>query len=157
MKRPALAAAFGALGALALVGLYLGIVTWAQGSEHALDLLWSDRFFVSAIALGFGTQVGLFSYVRMLQHAMARSSVALAGAGTATSSVSMIACCAHHLADVLPVVGLSGAAVLLVELRTPLMLIGIATNIVGVAVMTRELVRMRGHYRMAMATLAAEA
>ncbi|MBI2323569.1 MAG: hypothetical protein HYU87_01195 [Chloroflexi bacterium] len=157
MRRPVIAAGFGALGALALVGLYLGIVTWAQGSEHALELLWDDRFFVGAIALGFGTQVGLFGYVRMLQHAIARSSVALAGAGTATSSVSMVACCAHHLADVLPVVGLSGAAVLLVELRTPLMLIGIATNLVGIAVMLRELRRMRGHYRMAMARLAAEA
>lgn len=157
MRRGLIAAGLGALGALALAGLYLGIVTWAQGSEHAIELLWDDRLFVGAIALGFGTQVGLFSYVRMLQRAVARSSVALAGAGTATSSVSMVACCAHHLADVLPVVGLSGAAVLLVELRTPLMLIGIATNLVGIAVMLRELRRMRGHYRMAVAALAVEA
>lgn len=157
MRRAVFAALFGIAGALALVGLYLGIVTWAQGAEHAFELLWDDRFFVGAIALGFGAQVGMFSYVRMLQHAIARGSVALTGAGTATSSVSMVACCAHHVADVLPVLGLSGAAALLVELRTPLMLIGIATNLVGIAVMTRELVRMRGHYRVAMASLAAEA
>lgn len=79
---------------------------------------------------------------------MSRESVALAGAGTATSSVSMIACCAHHLADVLPFVGLSGLAVFLVELRTPLMLLGIATNLVGVAVMLRQLRRIRGGYRL---------
>lgn len=157
MRRPVLAVAFGVLGGVALVGLYLGIVTWAQGSEHALDLLWEDRFFVGAVALGFGTQVGLFSYVRMVQHAMARGSVALTGAGTATSSVSMVACCAHHLADVLPIVGLSGLAVFLVDFRVPLMLLGIATNLVGIALMLRELRRMRGHYRMAMAQLAAGA
>lgn len=157
MRRIVVAAMLGVLGALALVGLYLGIVTWAQGSEHALELVWDDRFFVGAISLGFGTQVGLFGYVRMLQRAMARSSVALAGAGTTTSSVSMVACCAHHLADVLPIVGLSGLAVFLVDFRTPLMLLGIATNLAGIAVMLRELRRRRGHYRMAMAGLAAGA
>lgn len=157
MRRVAVAVSIGAVGAFALVGLYLGIVTWAQGSEHAFELLSQDRLFVGAIALGFGTQVGLFSYVRMLQHAMARSSVALTGAGTATSSVAMVACCAHHLADVLPIVGLSGLAVFLVDFRVPLMVLGVAMNLVGIAVLLRELRRMRGHYRMAMAQLAAGA
>lgn len=143
-RRAALSIALGTLGALALVGLYLGIVTWAQGSEHALELLWGDRLFVGLIGAGFGTQVGLFTYVRLLQRALARESVALAGAGTATSSISMIACCAHHVADVLPVLGLSGLAVFLVEARTPLMLLGLATNAVGIAVMVRELRRTTG-------------
>lgn len=146
-RRGALSVALGALGAAALIGLYLGLVTWAQGPEHALELLWGDRVFVGLISAGFGTQVGLFTYLRLLQRAMARESVALAGAGTATSSVSMVACCAHHLADVLPIVGLSGLAVFLVELRTPLMLLGIATNLVGIAVLLRQLRRIRGGYR----------
>jgi len=147
-RRAALSIAFGLVGAAALVGLYLGIVTWAQGPEHAFELLWDDRIFVGLISAGFGTQVGLFAYLRLLQRAMARESVALAGAGTATSSVSMVACCAHHLADVLPIVGLSGLAVFLVEFRTPLMLIGIATNVVGVLVMLRQLRRIFGGYRL---------
>ena len=155
MRRTLFAVLAGIGGALALAALYLGIVTWAEGSEHALRLLWDDRLFVGAISLGFGTQLGLFAYVRMLQHAMAGGSVTLAGAGTTTSSVSMVACCAHHFADVLPIVGLSGLAVFLVEFRTPLMLLGIATNLAGIALMIRELRRMRGHYRMAMTPLPA--
>ena len=146
-RRAALSIALGLAGAAALVGLYLAIVTWAQGPEHALELLWGDRIFVGLIGAGFGTQVGLFAYLRLLQRAMARESVALAGAGTATSSVSMVACCAHHLADVLPIVGLSGFAVFLVDFRTPLMVLGIATNVVGVLVMLRQLRRIRGGYR----------
>jgi hypothetical protein len=145
-RRIALSIAAGFAGALALVGFYLAIVTWAQGPQHALELLWSDRLFVGLISAGFGTQVGLFVYLRLLQRAMARESVALAGAGTATSSVSMIACCAHHLADVLPIVGLSGLALFLVEFRTPLMLLGIATNLVGIAIMLRQLRRIHGGY-----------
>ena len=148
IRRIALSIALGLAGALALVGLYLGIVTWAQGADHALELLWSDRLFVGLISAGFGTQVGLFVDLQLLQRAMARESVALAGAGTATSSISMVACCAHHLADVLPIVGLSGLAVFLVEFRTPLMLLGIATNLAGIAVMLRQLMRIRGGYRL---------
>lgn len=140
-RHRALAIGAGLVGALALIALYLGIVTWAQGREHALELIWSDRAFVGLISAGFGTQVGLFAYLKLLQSA-ARGSAALAGTGTATSSVSMVACCAHHLADVLPILGLSGLAVFLVEFRTPLMLLGIATNLVGIAVMIRELRRL---------------
>jgi hypothetical protein len=157
-RRVGLSLLAGVSAAGALVALYLGLVTWAQGPEHALDLLWEDRLFVGLITAGFGTQVGLFTYIRLLQRAMARDSVALAGAGTATSTASMLACCAHHVADVLPIVGLSGLAVFLVEFRTPLMLLGIATNLVGIAVMLRELRRMRGHYRaMSLMAGAAEA
>ena len=146
-RRAALSIAIGLAGAVALVGFYLVIVSWAQGPEHALELLWGDRVFVGLISAGFGTQVGLFAYLRLLQRAMARESVALAGAGTATSSVSMVACCAHHLADVFPIVGLSGLAVFLVEFRTPLMVLGVATNVVGIVVMLRQLRRIRGGYR----------
>jgi hypothetical protein len=146
--RAALSIALGVSGALALVGLYLGTVTLAQGADHALELLWSDRLFVGFISAGFGAQVGLFTYVRLLQRAMARKSVALAGTGTATSSVSMVACCAHHLADVLPIVGLSGLAVFLVEWRTPLMLLGIGTNLAGIVVMLGQLWRIRAGYRL---------
>ena len=146
-RRVAVAASLGVLGALGLVGLYLVLVSWAQGSEHAFELLWDDRLFVGLISAGFGTQVGLFAYVRMLRRSMARESLALAGAGTATSSVSMIACCAHHLADVLPIIGLSGLAIALNEFRTPLMVVGIATNLAGIGVMIRELRWTRARYR----------
>lgn len=147
-RRVGLSIGVGLLGALALVGLYLGIVTWAQGAEHALELLWSDRLFVGLISAGFGAQVGLFTDLQLLQRAMARESVALAGAGTATSSIAMVACCAHHLADALPILGLSGLAVFLVDFRTPLMVVGFATNLVGIAVMLRQLARIRGGYRL---------
>ncbi len=145
-NRVPLSIAAGILGGLALVALYLGLVTWAQGAQHALELLWGDRVYVGLVSAGFGTQIGLFTYIRLLQRAMDRETAALAGAGTATSSVAMVACCAHHLADVLPIVGLSGLAVLLVDLRTPLLLIGIATNFAGVVVMLRQLRRMRAGY-----------
>lgn len=147
-KRVAVAASLGVLGALALIGLYLGIVSWAQGSEHAFELLWDERLFVGLVSAGFGTQVGLFAYVRMVRRSIARESLALAGAGTATSSVSMIACCAHHLTDVLPVLGLSGLAIVLNDFRIPLMVIGLTVNLVGIGIMVRELRWTHARYQM---------
>lgn len=130
--------AAGALAGLMLVGLYLGLVSWAQGPAHARGLLWGDRYFVSAIAAGFGLQVGLFVQVRrLLARRAAASAVGATAAGTGTSTVAMVACCAHHLTDALPILGLSGAAIFLNDYRIPLMVVGLAVNTVGVAFMLR--------------------
>ncbi len=145
-RRVTLSIAFGVLGAAGLVAVYLGIVTLAQGPEHAFDLLWGDRAFVGLIGAGFGTQIGLFTYVRLLRRALERESVVLAGAGPATASVAMVACCAHHLADVLPIIGLGGLAVFLVELRTPLILLALATNVLGIGITVRQIRRIQSGY-----------
>ena len=144
LGRPVLAgtwlkpAGAGLLGAVLLVGLYLALVTWAQGFGHARELLWGDRYFVAGIAGGFGTQVGLFVYVRRLvARRMAGSAAGVTVAGTGTSTAAMVACCAHHLTDALPVLGLSGAAIFLNDYRIPLMAVGLGVNALGVLVMLR--------------------
>lgn len=43
----------------------------------------------------------------------------------------MIACCAHHLTDVLPVVGLAGAAMFLAAYQSLFLLLGVLSNLVG--------------------------
>lgn len=138
---------FGLSGCLLLLSLYLGLVTLAQGFGHATELLQQDWYLVVPIALGFGIQVGLFTYMRnsLRLRKGTGSATALAGAGTGTSSVAMLACCAHHLTDVLPFLGLSGAALFLADYRQPLMLVGIVTNLVGIAVMVRTIRRLRRH------------
>jgi hypothetical protein len=128
----------GILGALALIGLYLGLVTWAQGFSHARELIWDDRYFVAAIAGGFGLQIGLFVHLRRLLSARTKGSAGAAtAAGTGTSTAAMLACCAHHVADALPVLGLSGVAIFLNDYRLPVMAAGIAVNAAGVLFMLR--------------------
>jgi hypothetical protein len=138
LRWTAIPVAAGAAGALLLVVLYLGLVTWAQDWTHARELLWGDRYFVGAIALGFGAQAGLYVHLRqVVRQRRLAASTAVTAAGTGASSVAMVACCAHHLADALPLVGLSGLAVFLADYRIPIMALGIGTNAVGVAVMLR--------------------
>jgi hypothetical protein len=67
----------------------------------------------------------------------------MTAAGTGASAVAMLACCAHHAADFLPLIGVSAAAVFLDTYKTPLLVLGIAMNAVGVAVLWRELQRAR--------------
>lgn len=132
----------GVVAGMALVGLYLALVTWAQGFSHATDLLWDDRYFVGAIAAGFGLQIGLFVHLRRLLTLRTRSSAgAGAAAGTGTSTAAMLACCAHHVADALPVLGLSGVAIFLGDYRVPLMALGISVNGAGVLFMLRLVLR----------------
>jgi len=126
---------FGLLAILALLAFYLGIITLAQGWAHATQQLADDRWFVGAIVLGFGTQVGLFTYLKGLHVHAAAGGVA---ASTGTSATAMLACCAHHLADVLPIVGLSGAAIFLNAYKTPLLWLGIVMNLIGIVYLLRN-------------------
>jgi hypothetical protein len=61
----------------------------------------------------------------------------MAAASGGTSTAAMIACCAHHVTDVLPLLGLSGAAVFLAQYKVPFMVVGIVSNAAGIGVMLR--------------------
>ena len=142
MKKVLFPAGAGLLAALGLVGLYFAVVALLQDRAHALSLLWQDRYFVAAIASGFGTQMGLYTYLRQLRRARGPAQV-LAGTGTGTSSLAMVACCLHHASDVLPLIGLSGAAIFLSRFRIPFMALGLAMNLAGIALSVRILRRAR--------------
>lgn len=146
LRPPLLPLATGLLAAAALVGLYLGIITVAQDWQHATSQLASDRWWVGAIVTGFGVQVGLFVYLRQLHRRAAAGGMALS---TGTSTAAMLACCAHHLSDVLPIIGVSGAAVFLNEYKTSFLALGVAMNTLGVAYLLwkiRAVRRMHAHH-----------
>jgi hypothetical protein len=127
--------AIGLLGAAALSGVYLGLVSLAESPQHALNLFWEDRWLVLPILLTFGVQVGLYAFVRAGAHLAGAAAGASTAAGGGMSTVAMAACCAHHVTDVLPIVGVSLAATFLTTWKAPLMGFGLAANLAGIAVM----------------------
>ncbi len=137
LLRPLAASSVAVLG---LLIFYLGTITLAQSWAHARAQLVDDRNFIAAIVLGFGTQVALYTYLRGLHTHTAVSGVA---ASTGTSAAAMLACCAHHLADVLPIVGVAGAAVFLNAYKTPLLWLSIVMNLAGVVYLLRKIQRHR--------------
>lgn len=134
--------AAGLAAALLLVALYLGVIGIAQGPAHAVEQLAADLPFVGLIAAGFGIQIALFAELWTID-GRHRSGAAVTAAGTGTSTAAMLACCAHHLVDLVPVLGLSAFAVFLNAYRTPLLLLGIGMNLVGIVVIARQLRRAR--------------
>ena len=132
--------AFGLLAVLGLLSFYLGIITLAQGWEHALEQLADDRWFIGAIASGFGTQIGLYTYLRGLHNHPATGGVA---ASTGTSTAAMLACCAHHLVDILPIIGVAGAATFLNAYKIPMLWLGIVMNLIGIIYLLRKVRQQR--------------
>lgn len=145
-KRIFLPIGFGLLGALFLTAVYFGIVSWAESPQHALDLFWEERWLVLPLILGFGVQVALYTILKkglFLPVASMGHSGALTGAGGATSTAAMVACCAHHVADVLPILGLTAAATFLAEYQKDFMLLGLGTTLLGILAMLVILFRAR--------------
>jgi hypothetical protein len=136
----------GILGALGISLLYFGIVSWAESPAHAVELFWEDRWIVMPIIIGFGVQMGLYTVIKKRLFVPMPStgpSGPMLGAGGGTSTLAMVACCAHHVADVLPILGLTAAATFLAQYRTAFMLMGLGTTLVGILVMLVILFRER--------------
>jgi len=98
--------------------------------QEALAVTAEVWYLLIAIIISFGAQFGLWFYVRAIRR---QTSGALPGVSGTTSSVSMLACCAHHLVDLLPLWGLSGAALFLGQYQRPLLGISLAINLLSIA------------------------
>lgn len=95
---------------------------WWQFKE-----LW---YWMILLASGFGVQAGLFYYVKTsVNHGISNK---MPAANSAVSIVGMVACCAHHLTDVIPILGLSALSLWLTVYQRPLLIIGIISNLVGI-------------------------
>lgn len=132
------------IGLVAAAGLalfYAMVVGGVGGLGHLRQQAMTDWPWLTLILAGFGTQVALFAELRRRRrlHAAMR---ATAGGGAAASAVGMVACCAHHIADLIPVIGASSAAVFLTDYRVPIMLAGIAVNAIGVLLAAHRLRRL---------------
>lgn len=136
---------FGILGGTLLLGFYFGIVSWAATFRHALEELWTIWYWIVPLVLGFGIQAGLFAYVRgyaKVASASAKGSIAASGG---LSTLSMAACCAHHVTDFLPVLGLSAAALFLTQYQTVFLTVGVVSNLIGINLMFR-IIQKHGFY-----------
>ena len=133
----------GFFGSGALTLLYFGIVSLAESPAHALELFWDDRWIVLPIILGFGVQMSLYTILKKRLFLPARSTGPGAGAATTAytgasggmSTMAMVACCAHPVTDVLPILGLTAAATFLAQYRVAFMLVGLGTTLLGIVLM----------------------
>ena len=134
------------LGSSLIAAIYFGILIWAQGWDSALEIFMPNRWYVIPIWISFGIQAALYSILRFrlfVPMATTAHTGAVMGTSGGTSVTAMVACCLHHITDVLPVLGLSAAATFLTRYQRPFMLVGLGMNLVGVLVMLIILYRER--------------
>ncbi len=53
----------------------------------------------------------------------------------------MAACCAHHLSDVLPFLGIAGLSAFLVNYQLFFIIVGVMANVVGITIMLETIQR----------------
>ena len=140
------------LGSAFIAGVYFGILTWAQGWDYASSQFSLNQWYVVPIWVAFGIQAALYSILRFRLFVSTTSTshtdvlTPLTGVmetSGGTSVTAMVACCLHHVTDVLPILGLSAAATFLTRYQRPFMLVGLSTEIIGIVIMLIVLYRER--------------
>lgn len=135
----------GFLGSLGLTIFYIFILSISNSFDHAVAEFQRFWYLITPLVLLFGFQIGLFAY--MAKRATAgKGSLALTGG---ISGGAMVACCLHHLFEILPLIGLTGTALLLADYQASFLSIGIISGISGILWMLKnmqkhELYRQKG-------------
>jgi hypothetical protein len=121
-----------------LLVLYFGILTLSNSFGHALEELRQIGWWIFALVIGFGTQVGLFVHMKraVARKKTAGGTAAVAASG-GVSTTAMVACCMHHVTDVLPILGASAAALFLIRYQEVFLALGIISNLIGINIMLK--------------------
>jgi len=140
-----------------LLTLYFVLVSAISGPAFALSQFSTYWYFLIALALGFGTQIGLYSYLKKLVSDMNMAMPAgtsghsgvpgktVAVTGT-TSTLSMISCCAHYLANIVPILGIAGALSAVAAYQVEIFWIGLAFNLFGIAFIGNKIRIFKKHH-----------
>ena len=128
---------YGILAGAALILFFISFVSIFQGFNFALLSFLSLKYWIIALAMGFGVQVGLYSSIK---HSL-ETNAAVAGSGT-MSAGSMVACCAHFLANLIPIIGIAGLAAFFVKYQTTFLGVGILFNLIGINIMLKHKKKM---------------
>ncbi len=137
--------AVGTLAFGALMAVYFGVLTLVSGWSYTVSQFQEFWFYVVPLGAGFGVQIGLYTYLRelALNHEHCRRMAAASGT---TSTAAMIACCAHYLTNILPVIGVSGAVAVIAQYQVEIFWLGLAFNAAGLAYIGHKVYVGRLHF-----------
>lgn len=138
IKKPVI---FGLATAALLLSFYFTILSLVSGGEFTKIQFIDNWYWIISLSLGFGIQIGLFTYLKAM-HKIAVSGKVVAASGT-TSTVAMVSCCAHYLVNILPVIGVSGLAAVIGQYQTELFWLGLISNILGIAYLVRKVIKLK--------------
>jgi hypothetical protein len=122
--------------AFGLLAFYMGIMTLTGDWGYAQFQFEQYRWWIIGLSIGLGIQSTLFVMIKRnlagREKKAVRSTLAASGG---VSTASMVACCAHHITDLVPVLGFSVLAASLQKYQTLFFLGGVLSNIFGIFVL----------------------
>lgn len=120
-------------GGAILLALYFLTLSLTQSFSHALEQFSDLWYLILPLTVGFGLQVFLYSYIRyQIQGKNLKAATRELAASGGVSAGAMIVCCAHHLIDVLPLLGLSAVFLFLTKYQIFFLFLGLTSNVVGI-------------------------
>ncbi len=125
---------FGAAGAIALLAVYFILLSVLNSFSHAIDQFFGLWYWILALSVGFGVQIGLYAHIRQAMCVNTGAGTEIAATG-GISAGSMLGCCLHHITDVVPLIGISAAALFVSQYQDSFMALGVASNIIGITMM----------------------
>lgn len=124
----------GVISVIILATFYFIVLTWVSGDwHHPWEQFLTVKYWMSALFIGFGLQGGLFWYTKLAIKMKKVKRVAATNAGISTAT--MIACCAHHIVDFIPILGLSALSIFLAKYQEYFLAVGVLFNILGILYM----------------------
>ena len=139
---------FGASIGIFVVLFNISIASLAEGSfEKGYEVFLTNGIFVYLIPLAVSVQMGLFRYHRnttTITTGNVAGTEKMGMAGSATSSLTMVACCLHHVSDLLPSIGLVlAASSFLIQYKDTIIIIGLLANVAGSIYIARAIIKDR--------------
>lgn len=131
---------YGTLASLILLGVYFAVLTFVSGWDFVLNQFFVFWYFIVSLAVGFGVQIGLYTYLRNLIHGGQGSGKVLGVTGT-TSTAAMVSCCTHYFANLLPILGVTGAVTFVTQYQVELFWIGLLFNFGGIFYIANKIIK----------------
>lgn len=138
---------YGTLASTIVLGVYFAVLTLVSGWSFAQSQFATYWYFIISLVVGFGIQIGLYSYLKQLveNSSMAMGGKTVAVTGT-TSTLSMISCCAHYLTNIVPILGIAGAISVIAQYQVEIFWIGLAFNIFGIVFISNKIIKFKKYH-----------
>lgn len=132
--------------AIAMLAVFFVVVTFISGWAFTVSQFSAYWYFIVSLAVGFGVQIGLYSYLKQAVSHDGAPKAIVAISGT-TSTAAMISCCAHYLVNILPVLGITGLVSVIGQYQIELFWAGIAFNVGGIAYIGQKIIVFNHHMK----------
>lgn len=135
---------FGAAIGIFVIIFNISIASLGESSlKGGYSVFLGNGLFIYLIPLSVGVQMGLFRHHRNITAGKKLCGSEKAGvAGSAVSSVTMVACCLHHVGDLLPAAGLILAtSSFITRYKDAIIIFGLIANAAGSAYIAREILK----------------